>query len=49
MDLLQGSINVLIKKISGGDIKNDNSSNKELAAELHKPIIRIFRKSTLIF
>ena len=49
VDLLQGSINVLIKKTSGSDIKNENSSNKELAVELHKPIIRTFRKSTLIF
>ena len=49
MDLLQGSINVLRKKTCGSDIKNENSSNKELAVELHKPIIRTFRKSKLIF
>ena len=49
MDLLQGSINVLRKKTCGSDIKNENSSNKELSVELHKPIIRTFRKSKLIF
>ena len=27
------------KKTSGGAVKNENSSNKELAEELHKPII----------
>ena len=29
---------------SGGAIKNDNISNKELAEELHKPIIKRFKK-----
>ena len=29
---------------SGGAIKNENMSNKELAEELHKPIIRKFEK-----
>ena len=28
------------KKTSGSGIKNENMSNKELAKELHKPIIR---------
>ena len=32
------------KKTSGGAIKNKNMSNKELAEELHKPIIRKFNK-----
>ena len=32
------------KKTSGGAIKNKNMSNKELAEELHKPIIRKFYK-----
>ena len=27
------------KKTSDGAVKNENSSNKELAEELHKPII----------
>ena len=27
------------KKSSGGGIKNENISNKKIAAELHKPII----------
>ena len=50
--LLQWFTNVLIKKTSEGvatfanksDIKNKNVSNKELAEELHKPIIRKFEK-----
>ena len=33
------------KKTSGSGIKNENISNKELAKELHKPIIRKFNKS----
>ena len=31
-------------KTSGGTIKNNIKSNKELAEELHKPIIRKFEK-----
>ena len=29
-----------IKKASGSGVKNENMSNKELAEELHEPIIR---------
>ena len=32
------------KKNSGGAFKNEVISNKELAEELHKPIIRNFEK-----
>ena len=32
------------KKASGGTVKNENISKKELAEELHKPIIRKFKK-----
>ena len=32
------------KKTSGSGIKNENISNKELAEELHKPIIRKFKR-----
>ena len=32
------------KKITGRCIKNENISNKELAEELQKPIIRKFKK-----
>ena len=32
------------KKTSGSCIKNENISNKELAEDLHKPIIRKFNK-----
>ena len=41
--LLQWFINCLIKT-SGGTIKNNIKSNKELAEELHNPIIRKFEK-----
>ena len=34
----------MIKKISGGTVKKENIPNKELAEELHKPIIRKFNK-----
>ena len=39
------------KSASGSDIKNKNMSEKQLEEELHKPIIRKFkkRKSTLNF
>ena len=36
-------------KSSGGTTKNENISNKELAEELWKPIIRKFKKKTSIF
>ena len=48
MDLLQWFINFLIKKSSGGEIKNEIMSNKELAEELHKPFIRKFEKKKYI-
>ena len=44
LDLLQWFINFSIKKNSGGTFKNEVISNKELAEELHKPIIRNFEK-----
>ena len=34
----------MIKKTSGSGIKNENIHNNELAEELHKPIIRKFKK-----
>ena len=36
----------LIKKTLGRTVKNENISNKELAEELHKPIIKKFKKKT---
>ena len=48
MDINVGSLqccwNVLIKITSGEAIKNGNMSNKELAEELQKLIIRKFNK-----
>ena len=38
----------LHRKTSGSGIKNENISNKELAEELHKPIIRKFKKTIRI-
>ena len=35
---------VFDKKASDGAIKNEDMSNKELAQELHKPIIKKFQK-----
>ena len=42
--LLQWFINILIKKTAGGAVKSKIMSNKELAKELHKLIIRKFEK-----
>ena len=48
--LLQRFIHFLIKKTSVSGIKSKNISNKKLAEELHKPIIRkLIKKSTLTF
>ena len=47
MDLLQWFINFWIKKNSGGTVKSEPMSNKELAEELDKPIIRKFKKRKL--
>ena len=44
VDLLQWSINFSKKKTSGETVKNEIISNKELAEELHKPVIRKFEK-----
>ena len=48
MDLPQWFINFLKKGNSGIGIKNGNISNKELAEELHKPIIRRFSKRSAL-
>ena len=44
VDLLQWFINFFIKKTSGGAIKNEPISKKELVEELQKSIIRKFEK-----
>ena len=44
VDLLQQIIIFFGRKTSGGTVKNENISNKELAEELNKPIIRKFEK-----
>ena len=44
VDFLQWFINLLIKKSSGSGIKNEIISNKELAEELQKVIVRKFNK-----
>ena len=46
--LLQWFIHVLIKKTSGGTVKIENICNKELAEELHKLIIRNFKKRKVL-
>ena len=40
VNLFQWFINLFEKNSSGGTIKNENISSKQLAEELHKPIIR---------
>ena len=44
MDLLQWYINCLIKRTSGGTVKNEIISNKESAEELPKPITKKFEE-----
>ena len=44
VDLLQWSLNYLINKTFGSGIRNENISNRELAKELYKPVIRKFKK-----
>ena len=44
VNFLQWFINFFGKKTSGVTVKNENISNKELAEELQKPIIRKFKK-----
>ena len=41
---IKGVYKFFDKKSSGSGIKNENISNKELAEELHKLIIRKFNK-----
>ena len=43
-DFFQWFINFLIKETSGRTVKSENVSSKELAEELHKPIIKKFKK-----
>ena len=42
VDLLQLSINFLIKKTSGSGLEDENMSDQQLVEELHKPIIKKF-------
>ena len=44
LDLFQCSLSFFNKRTSGGTIKTEITSNKELQEELHKPIIRNFKK-----
>ena len=45
--LLQWFIHLFDEKTSGGAIRNENISNKELAEELHKRILKKFKKIKL--
>ena len=42
--MLHWCIIIFDKKASGSDIKNENISIQQLAEELHKPVIRKFKK-----
>ena len=44
VDFLQWLTNFFDKKNSGGAVKNEIISNKKLAEELHKRVIRRFQK-----
>ena len=44
VDLFQWSINFFGKKTLGGTVKKENIWKKELAEELHKPVVRKFEK-----
>ena len=44
VDLLQWSINFWIKTSSDTSNKNENISDQQLVEELHKPVIRKFKK-----
>ena len=44
VDLLQWSINIWMKRSSDSGNKNENISDQQLVEELHKPIIRKFKK-----
>ena len=44
VDLLQWPINFFDKKTSCGTVKNEIMSNKKIAEEFHKPIIRKYKK-----
>ena len=41
---MKKSVSIVDKSISGGTFKNEIISNKELAEELHKPIMWKFKK-----
>ena len=41
------TVSLVDRSTSGGTVKNEVISNKELAEELHKPVIRKFEKRTL--
>ena len=44
VDLLQWSINIWMKRSSDSGNKNENISDQQLVEELHKPVIRKFKK-----
>ena len=44
VDLLQWSINIWMKRSSDSGNENENISDQQLVEELHKPIIRKFKK-----
>ena len=42
--LFQWLINFLIKRVLAAALKNESMSDQELAEDLHKPVIRKFKK-----
>ena len=41
---LASMVRLFGKKTAGGAVKNENMSNKEVAEELQKPVVRKFKK-----
>ena len=48
MDIKEDGLQVFDKKSTGSGIKNEIKQNWQLSNELHKPIIRNFKKSLFI-
>ena len=48
MDIKEDGLQVFDKKSTGSGIKNEIKQNRQLSNELHKPIIRNFKKSLFI-
>ena len=48
IDIKEDGLQVFDKKSTGSGIKNEIKQNRQLSNELHKPIIRNFKKNLFI-